>query len=376
MAARGCRWLWLVPAVLAGLAHAAGPARVATGNRQLWPSPVNTVAEFDQASRAALAVYRQTLQGWAGQSDAQLQALVHTKRLNRASVDQWLQRELAEVQGNWQQAAADCQQAKPDDWSCDPAWVTAPATRLPPALADWYRDMQDYSRTYQLEQLRLAALFPKTSSEIARFTPQEKTGSELPDRQFLLSFDDGPSAAGGHSEQTLAMLRQQQKSALFFMLGSRLSEQRQQQGTETLQRHYQGQCLASHGWEHQSHAQWSQWQESVLRTRRLLAETFRPDQLIPLFRPPYGQRAADSGPFFAKQGITLTLWGLDSQDWNTHLSDEEVLNRIRTLMLIKRHGILLFHDVHPKAARVLPALFAELGSAVQWLPCHTNLLQR
>src|SRR5574344_639130 len=140
------------------------------------------------------------------------------------------------------------------------------------------------------------------------------------------------------------------------MLGSRLSEQRQQQGTETLQRHYQGQCLASHGWEHQSHASWPQWQESVLRTRRLLAETFRPDQLIPLFRPPYGQRAADSSPFFAKQGITLTLWGLDSQDWNTHLSDEEVLNRIRTLMVIKRHGILLFHDVHPKAARVLPAL--------------------
>ena len=212
MAARGCRWLWLVPAVLAGLAHAAGPARVATGNRQLWPTPVNTVAEFDQASRAALVVYRQTLQGWAGQSDAQLQELVHTRSLNRASVDQWLQRELAEVQDNWQQAAADCRQAKPDDWSCDPAWVTAPATRLPPALADWYRDMQDYSRTYQLEQLRLAALFPKTSSEIARFTPQEKTGSELPDRQFLLSFDDGPSAAGGHSEQTLAMLRQQQKS--------------------------------------------------------------------------------------------------------------------------------------------------------------------
>lgn len=73
--------LWLVPAVLAGLTHAAGPARVATGNRQLWPTPVNTVAEFDQASRAALAVYRQTLQGWAGQSDAQLQALVHTQTL-------------------------------------------------------------------------------------------------------------------------------------------------------------------------------------------------------------------------------------------------------------------------------------------------------
>ncbi len=376
MAPRWRTWLLLIPAVMAGLAHAAGPATVATGHRLLWPAPVATTHGFDQASRAALSVYRQTLLGWSSQSDAQLQELVRTRSLNRASVDQWLQRELAEVQANWLHAAADCPQAKPDDWSCDPAWVTARATRLPSAFSDWYRDMQDYSRAYQLEQLRLAALFPKISSEIARFNAQENTGSELPDRQFLLSFDDGPSAVGGHSDQTLMMLQQHQKSALFFMLGSRLHERRQQDGAEALQQRYQGQCLASHGWEHQSHAKWPQWQESVLHTRQLLAETFHPNQLMPLFRPPYGQRAADSGSFFAQQGIRVTLWGLDSQDWNTHLSDEAVLNRMRILMLIKRHGILLFHDVHPKAAQVLPALFTELGTGVQWLPCHTDITRR
>ena len=373
MAPRWHTWFWLLPALMAGVTQAAGPSTVATGQRQLWPASVNTIAGFNQASRAALAVYRQTLLGWPTQRDAQLQEQVHTKSLNRASVNQWLQREQAEVQTNWQQASADCQEAKSDDWSCDPSWVTAPATRLPATLTDWYRDMQEYSRSYQLEQLRLAALFPKISSEIARFNTQEQSGSELPDRHFLLSFDDGPSAAGGHSDQTLIMLQQQQKSALFFMLGSRLSEKRQQEGAEALRLRYQGQCVASHGWEHQSHAKWPQWQESVLNTQKLLKETFRPDQLVPLFRPPYGQRRADSGTFFAKEGITVTLWGLDSQDWNTHLSNEDVLNRMRTLMLIKRHGILLFHDVHPKAVHVLPTLFTELGSAVQWLPCHTDL---
>ena len=100
---------------MAGVTQAAGPSTVATGQRQLWPASVNTIAGFNQASRAALAVYRQTLLGWPTQRDAQLQEQVHTKSLNRASVNQWLQREQAEVQTNWQQASADCQEAKSDD---------------------------------------------------------------------------------------------------------------------------------------------------------------------------------------------------------------------------------------------------------------------
>jgi hypothetical protein len=41
-----------------------------------------------------------------------------------------------------------------------------------------------------------------------------------------------------------------------------------------------------------------------------------------------------------------------------------------TLMLIKRHGVLLFHDVHPKAKSALPIIFNELGNAVEWRDCH------
>jgi hypothetical protein len=44
-----------------------------------------------------------------------------------------------------------------------------------------------------------------------------------------------------------------------------------------------------------------------------------------------------------------------------------------TLMLIKRHGVLLFHDVHPKAKVALPVIFGKLGAAVEWRDCHAAL---
>jgi hypothetical protein len=40
------------------------------------------------------------------------------------------------------------------------------------------------------------------------------------------------------------------------------------------------------------------------------------------------------------------------------------------LMLIKRRGVLLFHDIHPKAQKAVPVIIAEFGSAVEWGDCH------
>ena len=126
-----------------------------------------------------------------------------------------------------------------------------------------------------------------------------------------------------------------------------------------------------HGWEHQSHAKWSLWQSSITRSQVLLNTTFgnSPD-FLPLFRPPYGQRTADSGAFFQQKGLQVALWNLDSQDWNAQVNAEDIINRMLTLMLIKRHGILLFHDVHPKAKIALPVIFEELGNSVLWGECH------
>lgn len=98
------------------------------------------------------------------------------------------------------------------------------------------------------------------------------------------------------------------------------------------------------------------------------------DNVLLLFRPPYGQRKDDSGTFFQSQSLHVALWNIDSQDWNGHVDVNDITNRMITLMLIKRHGVLLFHDVHPKAKVALPIIFSKLNNAVEWENCHQMAL--
>lgn len=373
------RWLCLIGALLLmqnALAYPAGPAVIATANRQLWPEPVNTPQGFDKASRAALLPYVLAIQEQQKLSDKDMLAAFKIKSVNRASVDKWVAKELALALKNYQLAAKDCTDT---DWTClgnvatvNDLLVKAASAhnKTPPSLAVWRTNLAGFAHTYVAEQLRLAALFPKVSSEIDRFNDNEHNGDEFADRQFFLSFDDGPSPAQASTDEVLAMLAQHQKSAVFFVLGEKFQNRLQKTNAAGLATLYGPQCVASHGWEHQSHAKWAQWQESIKRTQALLSSVISKDNLLPLFRPPYGQRKADSGAFFQSQSLQVELWGLDSQDWNAKVSADDVVNRMMALMLIKRHGLLLFHDVHAKAKTALPLLFNELGNAVMWGDCH------
>jgi len=356
-------------------AGAAGPARVAKADPHLWPAAVNSPAAFDKASRASILAYAEALQDMRKLSDRDMLTAFKIKSVNRASVTKWLDQELKNTLANYRHAAQTCAEA---DWTCVGDVETPQALldkasdangKLPPPLRTWRAKLDGFTHAYLAEQLRLAALFPKVSSEIDRFNDREWTGDSLPDRQFFLSFDDGPSAPNGNSDDTLTMLKKQGKSAVFFVLGENLKKRVDQTKAATVAALYQGQCVASHGWEHQSHAKWEQWQDSVKRTQALLNNTFAGNQVVPLFRPPYGQRKADSGAFFQAQGLHVALWNLDSQDWNNHVTPGDIQNRMLTLMLIKRHGVMLFHDVHPKAKTALPVLFEELGNAVTWGDC-------
>ena len=131
---------------------------------------------------------------------------------------------------------------------------------------------------------------------------------------------------------------------------------------------YKGQCVGAHGFEHLSHekrskyAVESRWQSSVTDTIALLKNSFDGTSIfLPLFRPPYGQRKSDSGAFFQREGLQVALWNMDSQDWNAQIEAEDIINRMEILMLIKRRGVLLFHDIHPKAQKAVPVIIAEFG---------------
>lgn len=154
------------------------------------------------------------------------------------------------------------------------------------------------------------------------------------------------------------MLAAQKKTAVFFVLGQNFANRQKANGNSAIAKLYEGQCVGAHGWEHLSHEKRSKyaignkWQDSVNNTIDLIKETFDGTSVfMPLFRPPYGQRKSDSGEFFEKEGLQIALWNLDSQDWNPQIQSDDIINRIEILMLIKRRGVLLFHDIHPKAQK-------------------------
>ncbi|MBA4382819.1 MAG: polysaccharide deacetylase [Sideroxydans sp.] len=358
------------------MADYAGPAVVAKADRQLWGAAINTPANFDRASRAAILVYILALQDMQRLSEAEMLTSFKIKSVNRASVEKWLGKEYGLSLLNYQRASTNCSVS---DWTCignvttidDLEKKAADAKlRTPPNLLAWRDNLGNFSRAYVAEQLRLAALFPKVSSEIDFFNENEWNGDSFSDRQFYLSFDDGPTGSQGNTDETLGMLETENKSAVFFVLGENLQARLKKSDRASLAGLYTNQCIASHGWEHQSHAKWNEWQDSIKRTQSLLNETLSKYNVVPLFRPPYGQRKDDSGVFLQSQSLHVALWNLDSQDWNNHVTIDDITNRMITLMLIKRHGMLLFHDVHPKAKAALPQIFRELGSSIEWGDCH------
>jgi peptidoglycan/xylan/chitin deacetylase (PgdA/CDA1 family) len=352
-----------------------GPAVVAKLDGRIWPEPVNTQTGFDRASRAAILLYALSLEEMKTVSDAEMQTTFNTRSLNRRSVDQWLDKELRLSAGNYQLASKNCPAS---DWTCasnvsNSGDLTAKARTLaiPASFRDWQANFTQFVRNYIIEQLRLAALFPKVTSEIALFNANEWNGDALGDRQFFLTFDDGPTAPAGNTDGVLAMLAANKKTAVFFVLGENFQNRLNKTDPAAVAAAYQGQCIAFHGWQHQSHAKWSLWQTSVTRTQTLVKTTFgNYPGILPLFRPPFGQRLPDSGTFFQNQGLQVALWNLDSQDWNQQVDAEDIINRMLTLMLIKRHGVMLFHDIHPKAVKAVPVILEESGAAVEWGDCH------
>jgi peptidoglycan/xylan/chitin deacetylase (PgdA/CDA1 family) len=246
------------------------------------------------------------------------------------------------------------------------AFDAAPA----PAYAGWYEDARRFHHIYLDELLRLAALFPRVNSEIDTYSTQETLDGDLADRQFLISLDDGPTRAGGDTDDLLEVLRSHDLHPQYFVLGKSLKARERSTSAIALAQTYAGMCVGAHGWTHTSHSRRPDWKASVTDTLALIHADM-PASYRPLFRPPYGQRRADSGPFFTAQGIRVVFWNIDSQDWNAKIHADQVRQRVLSLMLLWRHGIILFHDIHSKARVAIPWLLAQTrGSGVRWVDCR------
>ncbi len=349
----------------------AGPAWI---DRTTYPVVIDGVKSFNQASRIELLVCLETLEeNPIAASEREMAAQLGIKSVNLQSLKQWRVKLTERLLRHY--AAAQPAQVLPfGGWPTaeDSTGLVRQARTLfaaaPPAWQAWLATDRAFYRDYLVELQRLAGLWPRISSEIALFDADETRGEELPDLNFHLTFDDGPTAPGQATDQVIAELRQQGISATFFLLGGRLREEQRLRGNDALVRRYAGMSVASHGEVHESFAKNPNWQKDLQGTRELIQSIFGLEAHEPIFfRPPYGQRTAEIAKGTPDLNMPIVLWNMDSQDWQAKHTAQAIADRVMTLMLLERSGVILFHDLKSRSAEAAKIVVRTLKPAgLQW----------
>lgn len=361
-------------ATLLSLAAQAAPMPPASLDRSLWPEQLDSPVLFDVASRAEILSFAQVLHESELLDDGALAARLGLRQINLQKIRAVRAQMWQRLWQGYQQAQRSCEQ---DASFCYLLESMADLrTRAAIFASDvgtfytvWIEPSHQFHVRYLDEQLRKAALLPQTSSEIERLSSRERNGDELNDRMFLLTFVGGPGPDGGNTDMLTEYLRKQKLKGTFFVLGNRLQQRRDTVAADALAQLYAGQCVGIQGWEYRSHAQWQGWQDSIRRAQaRVQAEL--PAQYVPLFRPPYGQRRADGEAFMASQQLRVSLWDIDAQD-DGPLTAQASAQRVVTLMLLWRKGVIQFHDSLPKAQPAVEWLLHNtVQSGIGWEDCR------
>lgn len=356
---------------LLSLGAQAAPADFVSFDRALWPEQLDSPTLFDVASRAEILSFARVLHESEMLDEQALTARLGLRQVNLTVVRAVRARLWQRLWTSYQQAQKSCEQ---DASFCYPVESMADLRTQSAVFAEdvgtfyagWVEPSRQFHTRYLDEQLRKAALFPQTTSEVAKLSSRERNGEALNDRMFLLTFVGGPGPQGGSTDAVADYLRRQKLDGIFFVLGNRLQQRRDAGPVDEL---YAGQCVGIQGWEYRSHAQWQDWQDSLRRSQARVQADLA-EQYVPLFRPPYGQRRADGEAFMDSQQLRVSLWDIDAQD-DGPLTAEASAQRVLTLMLLWRKGVIQFRDNQPKAQPALEWLLQHTAqSGIGWENCR------
>jgi len=353
----------------------AAPGDIATLDRSTWPEQLNNPTLFDVASRAEILMFARVLLASESLDEPALADRLGLRTINLESINNLRQRMWQRLLANYNFAQQSCDQ---DASFCflveDMPTLREQAAKFQVSDESYYTRWAEPSRLFHAqyldEQMRKAALSPQTSSEVDHFGDYERNGDEMNDRLFLLSFDSAANAVPDNTGWATEYLRKSNISGTFFVLGKDIQNRLAERSVAGLQALYSGQCIGVQGWEFRSHSHWQDWQDSVRRSADLVKSKL-PENYVPLFRPPDGQRRADAGDFFKSQGLQVALWDIDAQDGAGKLKASESAQRVLTLMLLWRHGVINFNVKQDGVKTSMPWLITQTAqSGIGWEDCQ------
>ncbi|MBA6315689.1 polysaccharide deacetylase family protein [Cellulophaga baltica] len=324
-----------------------------------WPLKMESPLSFDIASKCEMLVFIEVFNRYDSLSASDLAEGVALKSVHTESVIQWKEATKTRILVNFNQLSDTALKEliplkKNSNW--DALSLEGLEQQFPSKFNAWYAATKFFYEDYVKEQIRLAALFPRITSEILQFSETDIQGHNFTDRHFLLTFDDGPTAMHGNTDKLIQVLDRYSLSGMFFVLGDSFEKRLKASSKQALQELYGENSVFSHGKVHKAHQKYTEWKSSIDDTNTLIQNVFPTENKNALvyFRPPYGQRNTDIVAYFTEKHSKIILWNIDSRDWSAKLNVQQVAQREIKLMLLWRKGILLFHDIHTKVQEVLP----------------------
>ncbi|WP_409284815.1 polysaccharide deacetylase family protein [Pseudomonas protegens] len=369
------RIAFLFSAWLLSVSVLAAPNDVATLDRSTWPEKLDSPTLFDVASRAEILTFARALLVSEAWDEASLKQRLGLRMINMAAINELREHLWTRLLENYDFAQQSCDQ---DASFCflveNMQQLRKQAGKFQLSedsyYARWGEPSRSFHEQYLDELLRKAALSPQSSSEVLRFGDYERNGDELNDRLFLLTFDSAANLTPDNTPWLTNYLRKANLSGTFFVLGNDIQNRLDKASVASLQSLYSRQCVGVQGWEFRSHSHWQDWQYSIQRSADLVKSKL-PENYVPLFRPPYGQRRADAEGFFNAQGMQVALWDIDAQDGAGKLKAEDSGQRVLTLMLLWRRGVIAFNAKQDGVKTSLPWLLAQTAqSGIGWEDCQ------
>ena len=353
---------------------AGGPKKIAKINRSLWPYKINSAAEFDFASKMEMLVFaRVLLASESITAEDSIKKYLGLEKISTLSITKWKEQVKKVLVANFNVINTTTNHDfieihKPQSWQQITNTANTLENKIPGNLKAWFTNATEFYDSYIYEQMRLAALFPRVTSEILTLQSSEIIGFDYPDKQFLLTFDDGPTVAGGNTDKLISTLNKNNINGIFFVLGDMFNARLKATSVQKLNAVYKPMVIGSHGKVHTQHPRDEHWKYSLSFTNHLIDSVAPENKKTKYFRPPYGQRNDKMITYLNENNSKVMLWNIDSQDWNAKITSNEVADRVITLMLLWRRGIILFHDIHPKANAALPAIWEGFHNCnVQWI---------
>lgn len=355
---------WLLLLILLSPMLCYAPAQAAL--REAWPDSLASHPGFNAASRAEILSFGAELMTSELLPLEDLARQIGGDNADGLRLEQYRQLLWRRLLTAYRAASQECPRC------AHPATVAEMRQLLlsPPVLPERYLVWQKLSREYHARYLqhllrRALAVDIGGANESVMLTPDELTGFELMDGEFLLTFDGGPSVLSDN-RRLVQMLNQSGQNAVFFLVGTLLQDRLH---AGSLQNDaYADNCVATQGMLPQPLLVQADWSVSLAQGRwvlQSLTETTR----LPWFRPPDGLRDLEIS---TRAPGRVILWNIESHDAAADASAERVTDEVMTQMLLWRRGVIRFHETQPWAATILPALFARLQtSPVRWVDCRT-----